>query len=340
MNPAEAPSPALFFDTINAYQKSAALKAAIDLNLFTAIGAGSASVAEIASRCSGTERGVRILCDYLTILGFLGKQGDRYVITPSTATFLDRNSPAYTGSAADFLLAPELTRNFECLADAVRKGGTAHSELGTVAPEHPVWVAFARGMGPLMMAPAEALAELLSLDPGHPAKILDVSASHGVYGLAFARRNPTAHLVALDWAPVLEVAKENARATGVAERFSTIEGSAFDVELGSGYDLVLIPNFLHHFSAIDCTRFLRKVHAALHPGGRVAIVEFVPNPDRVTPPDVAGFSLVMLASTPSGDAYTFAEYEAMLREASFDAAEKHPLPPSTATVVIAAWQPF
>src|SRR5690606_3390801 len=128
-------------------------------------------------------------------------------------------------------------------------------------------------------------------------------ASHGMYGLAFAEHNPAAQIVALDWAPVLQVARENAQAAGVAERFSTIAGNAFEVDLGSDYDVVLIPNFLHHFNADDCTKFLRRVHAALRPGGRVAIVEFVPNDDRVTPPEVATFSLIMLASTPAGDAY-------------------------------------
>jgi cyclopropane fatty-acyl-phospholipid synthase-like methyltransferase len=134
---------------------------------------------------------------------------------------------------------------------------------------------------------------------------------------------------------VLEVARENAEAAGVGGRFSTIAGDAFEVDLGGDYDVILVPNFLHHFSMADCVRFLRKVHAALRPGGRVGIVEFVPNPDRVTPPGAAAFSLTMLGSTPEGDAYTFAELEQMLKEAGFGPAEQHALPPSMATAVIA-----
>ena len=194
---------------------------------------------------------------------------------------------------------------------------------------------FARGMAPLMIPPAEALASLLPLEAAKPARVLDISASHGMYGIALARRHPTAHLVALDWAPVLEVARANAAAAGLADRFSTIAGDAFEVEFGGDYDLVLAPNFLHHFAPPECVRFLRKVRASLRPGGRVAIVEFVPNPDRVSPPPVATFSLVMLATTPAGDAYTFAEFEAMLAEAGFSGAEQHPLPPSVSTAVVA-----
>jgi cyclopropane fatty-acyl-phospholipid synthase-like methyltransferase len=173
------------------------------------------------------------------------------------------------------------------------------------------------------------------LDPARDTRVLDVAASHGVYGIAFAQRNPRAQIVALDWAAVLAVAEENAAAAGLAERFGKIVGDAFTVELGGDYDVVLVPNFLHHFSMPDCTRFLRRVHAALRPGGRVAIIEFVPNEDRITPPPAAGFALVMLGTTPEGDAYTFEEYRQMLADAGFREAALHPLPPTAASAVIA-----
>src|SRR6185369_2355970 len=177
--------------------------------------------------------------------------------------------------------------------------------------------------------------DLIVLDQSRPTKILDISASHCRWGLAFATRNPKAHIVALDWAPVLEVGAENARKAGVADRFSTIAGSAFEAEFGSDYDVVLVPNFLHHFNAADCVRFLKKAHAALRPGGGVAIVEFVPNPDRITPPAAAGFSLIMLATTPEGDAYTFADYSDMLAQAGFNPPTQHSLPASMNVAIIA-----
>jgi len=187
----------------------------------------------------------------------------------------------------------------------------------------------------MMIPPAQVLAALLPLDATHPARILDIAAGHGVYGIAVAQRNPLAQLVALDWAPVLEVARENATAAGLAGRFSTIAGSAFDVDLGEDYDVVLVPNFLHHFDPPTCVAFLKRIQTALRPDGCVAIVEFVPNPDRVTPPEAASFSLVMLATTATGDAYTFEELNDMLRQSGFREITQHPLPPSVATAVIA-----
>jgi hypothetical protein len=69
---------------------------------------------------------------------------------------------------------------------------------------------------------------------------------------------------------------------------------------------------------------MRKVHNALAPGGRAAIIDFVPNPDRVTPPTAARFSMMMLATTPSGDAYTFAEYQGICKDSGFARAELMP----------------
>ena len=332
---ASPPSPQLFFETINAFQKTAALKAAIDLGLFTAIGNAPATAAEIAARCQCPERGIRILSDNLTILGFLTKDGNRYTLTPSSAVFLDQNSPAYFGGAVKFLLAPGLTEAFTDLAATIRRGSLHTSEHGTTAPDHPAWVEFARAMGPMMGPAAQGAAELVPLDPSRDTLVLDISASHGAYGIAFAQKNPRAHLVALDWEAVLGIALENAIAAGIANRFSRIVGDAFTVELGHDYDVVLIPNFLHHFNIADCTRFLRRVHAALRPGGRVVIVEFVPHEDRITPPPAASFSLVMLGTTPEGDAYTFAEYQTMLAAAGFHDATLHSLPPTAESAVMA-----
>jgi phosphohistidine phosphatase SixA len=312
-----APSPDAFMGALTAYQRSAALKGALDLDLFTAIGRSGETAAILASRCGASPRGTRILCDYLTVAGFLIKRGDRYALTADSARFLDRGSPACVAAAADFVYAPELREAFADVAAAVRRGGTVMGSAGTVAPDHPVWVRFARAMAPLMSMAAEAVVDLVEVDPAQPLRVLDVAAGHGMFGIAFGRRHPRSVITALDWSAVLEVAREHARAAGLDRRFRTIAGSAFEADLDGPYDLVLVPNFLHHFDPATCERLMIRVREALAPGGRAVTVEFVPDEGRVTPPHAAMFSLVMLCSTPAGDAYTFAELDAMLRRAGF-----------------------
>jgi len=331
---AQQPSPQLFFQTINAHQRTEALKAAIELEVFTAIGEGNTTAAQIAKRCETSERGMRILCDFLTIHGMLTKQDGQYGLTLDSATFLDKRSPAYLGGAVEFLCSPMLTEGSKHIADAVRKGGTAMENEGTIGPDHPVWVKFARGMAPMMALPAQLISKLVDPSADRKLRILDIAAGHGLFGITFAKNNPQAEITAVDWKAVLEVAKENAQRAGVGDRYHTIEGSAFDVDFGSGYDLVLLTNFLHHFDPPTNETLLRKVHHALADGGRAVTLEFVPNDDRVSPPDAAGFSMMMLSGTPSGDAYTFAELERMLTNAGFSRSTLHPLPPTIQQVVI------
>jgi ubiquinone/menaquinone biosynthesis C-methylase UbiE len=195
-------------------------------------------------------------------------------------------------------------------------------------------VKFARGMAPMMALPAQLITKLVDPNPSRKLRILDIAAGHGLFGIAFATNNPQAEITAVDWKAVLEVAKENAQKAGVGERYKTIEGSAFEVEFGSGYDLVLLTNFLHHFDPPTNETLLRKVRNALADGGRAVTLEFVPNDDRVSPPDAAGFSMMMLSGTPSGDAYTFAELERMFSNAGFSRSTLHPLPPTIQQVVV------
>jgi SAM-dependent methyltransferase len=330
----DAAYPGLVFETLTAYRRTAALKGAIDLDLFTVIAGGAARTAERAARCGADERGVRILCDCMVWLGFLRKEGDGYALTPTAAEFLDRRSARYMGGMADFLDAPAIAAAFSDVAGAVRRGGTVLEGEGTMSAEHPVWVDFARAMAARARLTAAPLAELLALDPGRPCRVLDVAAGHGLFGIALLERHPGAVVTAIDWPAVLEHARSNARVAGVAERFVTLPGDVFSVPPGEGYDVVLLANFLHHFDVPTCVRLLRRLHAALAPGGCAVTLDFVPNEDRVSPGSVPLFNLTMLVTTPHGEAHTFAAYERMFREAGFARSELRALPPTPQRVVV------
>jgi SAM-dependent methyltransferase len=338
MHPAKTPeahpSPALVFDMLQAHQRTAALKTAIELDVFRALGEGPADAATIARRCSASERGIRILCDFLTINGVLAKEEGRYRHTPASATFLDPRSPACVASIAQFLGNPELSKPFDHLTEIVRTGRTVMPGNGSVEPENPLWVQFAESMAPMMAPMTGPLGQLVLEGRTGPMRVLDIAAGHGLFGIEIAKQNPQARVTGLDWAPVLRVALENARKAGVQDRYEMLPGSAFEVDFGGPYDAVLLTNFLHHFNQPTCVGLLKKIHAALRPGGCAATLEFVPNEDRVSPPVPAAFSMTMLASTPSGDAYTLTELTAMYTQAGFSGITSHPIPMSPHTVVL------
>jgi 2-polyprenyl-3-methyl-5-hydroxy-6-metoxy-1,4-benzoquinol methylase len=325
----------LFYTTVNAYYRSAAVKAAIDLGVFDVVGEDGKSLDEIATACGATHRGIRILCHFLVSIGFLMKRGELFFMTRDMAVFLDRKSPGFLGGSIDFLLSPYVMDSFRELSSVIRTGRISQGGDGIIAPDHPQWVRFARAMAPMMSLPSLLLAEVADLHPDRPTRILDVAAGHGLFGIAIAQRNRFAQITFVDWDNVLDVARENAAAAGVADRCVFLPGDAFDVDFGGGYDAVLMTNFLHHFDEAACETILRKAHAALEDGGVALIFEFIADEGRTSPALASTFSMMMLATTPAGEVYTFADMKRLCEAAGYSEVELRPIPPAMEKVIVA-----
>jgi len=316
------------------FQHSAAFKTAVEVELFTKIAEGNKTPTTLGPACGAADRGVRILADSLAVIGLLNKENGEYSLNDVSSAFLDKHSPMYLGSVVEFIMSQQQRRGFDDLTSAVRHGGSQITGDASMDPNSEMWVTFAKAMAPMMMPSAQMIAANVGFEPDRKFKVLDIAAGHGMFGITLAKAFPQAEIYALDWENVLTVATENAQKFGVADRHHLIPGSAFDTEFGDGYDVVLVTNFLHHFDVETCTNFMRKVRASLADGGKAMTLEFVPNDDRVSPPSEALFSLVMLAATPAGDAYTFAELKQLLEEAGFSRNEHIPLTPMPQHLIV------
>ena len=177
--PAMAPDLEPVWQIMTAFQLSHAYKAAVELELFTKIGEGNKTVENIAAATGSAEKGIRVLADVLTVAGLLSKSGNEYSNTEVAAFFLDKHSPAYVASAVEFIMGPTQMRGFLDLTNAVRNGGTTVTEDGSVDPESPMWVTFARAMAPLMYPAAEAITSNIGLPSDKKIKVLDIAAGHG-----------------------------------------------------------------------------------------------------------------------------------------------------------------
>jgi SAM-dependent methyltransferase len=221
-------------------------------------------------------------------------------------------------------------------SEAVRTGG-AVSDEGDMNQELPDWPDFARAIAPMMSPVADSAAAAL-VTHRQPLNVLEIGAGHAEFGIALAAQHPHSALTVLDWPGVLAVAAQNAARAGIADRLRTIPGNAFAVDLGAGYDLVIAANFLHMFGKAEIFRLLERIHAALVPGGRFAMIDFIVNEDRVSPEISAVFAMVMLTATREGDVYTFPELEAMCLRAGFVRCFLHPLGEFEQRMVVAIAQ--
>jgi 2-polyprenyl-3-methyl-5-hydroxy-6-metoxy-1,4-benzoquinol methylase len=323
----------LVFQTLQAHQQTSALRAGIELKLFSAIAAGARTPEALAPICNASPKGLRVLLDFLTVTGFLTKDASGYALTPDSQMFLVESSPAYMGGMAGFLFHPFMEQGMRTVTGAIVKGGTTLPAEGSVSDDNPVWVDFAKGMAAMMYPAAGAIAELTA--GSGPIKVLDIAAGHGLFGVTVAQKNPAAHIHALDWKNVLAVAQQNAARAGVAERWHAIEGSAFTADYGAGYDVVLVTNFIHHFDAATNVALFERLRGAMKPGGTLAILEMAVNDDRISPAGPALFAMTMLTTTERGDAYSRAEIADMCTAAGLHSVSHHTVPNTEQTVTLA-----
>jgi len=320
------------YDISLAYQKTAAMTAAIKLDIFTKIGNDHLSVEQIANMTNASPRGVRILCDFLCVIGLLEKNTNLYNLSVEAKRFLDRTSPNCMADVIDFLAAPEIVSFIMDDPRAYVIAGGA-SGLANISPDNPVWVRFAQAMVPFVSITAKRTAAYIARRAMQPRKVLDIAAGHGLFGIEVANMVSDASVMAIDWDNVLAVARKNADSAGLTDRYQTTSGNAFEVDWGDNYDLILLPNILHHFDQGECVQLLGKAKKSLAIDGSVFVIDIMPNPDRISPPEQAAFAFLMLATTPQGDAYTCAEYETMARAAGLTPAGSRPLLPTPQTLL-------
>jgi 2-polyprenyl-3-methyl-5-hydroxy-6-metoxy-1,4-benzoquinol methylase len=302
------PDPTWLLDEFRAFERTLALRTAIEMDLFTRIAAGANSVRALAAAVDASERGLAALCDFLAVQGHLAKRGARYSLTLNTRLYLTATSPAYLGSAVKFLAGDATVTAFCRLRQTVERGaGSADLD----------WLEYARSMAPLARPVAEFAAAALKVNYAGPIQVLDLAAGHGLYGIAIAAQNPSAQIFALDSRRVLKVAIENARQAGMAGRYHPIHGDALKTGFGGPYNLVLAANFTHHLDQAANLRLFRKIRAALKPAGHIVLIDFILNADRVSPAPDATFALTLVATSARGIVYTFKEYSKMLRAAGF-----------------------
>jgi SAM-dependent methyltransferase len=164
-------------------------------------------------------------------------------------------------------------------------------------------------------------------------RVLDLGGGSGAYSIAFAEAKSDLTAEVFDLASVVPIAQRHIAEAGLSARVKTRVGDLEDDTYGAGYDLLLLSAICHMNSPDENRVMFRKALAALAPGGRLVIQDFVLNADKTGPRTGALFALNMLVGTRAGSAYNEAEYVGWLGAVGFADARRVPLPGPTDLVV-------
>jgi C-methyltransferase len=327
-------APTQILQTLQGYHASAVLNAAIELGAFRALESGPHTAGQVARAIHADERGTAILLDAVAALGFMDKEGKRYSLNPVSAEYLVPGRPAYAGDAARVVCDPMMWGAMGNLALAVRHGGTVlHQHAET--PNHRFWDTFAASSNAFTAGPAAYAEGILSrfLSERPHARILDLACGSGFYGFFAARSHPGVRVVSQDRASVLAQARKNAVKMGVSKRVTWLAGDMFALDLGGPYDAVIASHVFHHFNLDTCARLLKRLAAAIAPGGRILIHDFVPDEARSSPA-AALFAAVMLAWTREGNTYSYSEYKKLFTRTGFTEPVLHAPPHLTTQFLV------
>ncbi|MGW7535319.1 class I SAM-dependent methyltransferase [Amycolatopsis sp. NPDC054798] len=314
-------TPKKLHDIMRGFARSALLRCAIELQVFDGMAGGAVTAAGLAPRVGADERALRIILDSLAAIGLVRTvPGGAYELPPGGSELLVSTGSRYFGRSLKLGASDWEWEAQRRLTEAVRKGG-AVMDSHALTPEFQYWEDFAENTNWFNNGAAELMAgQLLPWAKNRESvEVLDVACSHGFYGLNLAKAEPRARIWGVDWANVLTITERNYANHGMADRFRGIAGDMFAVGLGGPYDIVMITNVLHHFSAETSTRLLRRMHDVLRPGGRIAVSghTFDENetPEENSLPFL--FSEIMLVMTDEGETHSVQSHRRMLTDAGF-----------------------
>ncbi len=299
-----------------AFQKSRIFLTAYELDVFTLLGDEEKSSKEISDAIDADHRGTDRLLNALCALKFLIKSGDRFKNSPVAAQFLVKGKP---GFQAGLMHTVHLWNSWDTLTDAVRNGGLVRQR--PVEERDDAW--FAGFIAAMHGRAAKQAPELIStLDLSGVSRVLDVGGGSGAFSMAFVRASESIRATVFDLPTVASLTQGYIEKEGLGHRIDTVAGDYNKDELPQGYDLTFLSAIIHSNSAKQNQTLFTKINAALNPGGKIVVSDFIMDDDRTRPTFGAIFALNMLVNTPGGDTFTESEVKSWMNAAGMSFVER------------------
>jgi ubiquinone/menaquinone biosynthesis C-methylase UbiE len=294
-------------DALYGFTRSKLLFTAIDFQLFSHIHQGKNTVDKLAPAIHVGERALRIFMDGLVGIGFLEKNHGAYVLPQDVEKYLVESSPNYMGGMVKH--CKRLSDNWDLLTDVVQSGMPAGGAQGLAhIEEH--FAELVKGLYVSNYDTALELAQILEIGTRYTGlEILDVAGGSAVWSIAMLEKDPASRATVLDYPLVIHVAEEYVKKHGLESRYDYIPGDLEVLDFPQNrFDLAVLANICHAIGPYATQDLIESVAGSLKPGGRIAIVDFVPDDERSRPGWPLIFGVNMLISTDDGDVFTAAQY--------------------------------
>jgi|SoiMethySBSTD1v2_1073268.scaffolds.fasta_scaffold30889_6 acetylserotonin N-methyltransferase len=318
--PAPPPDPTVVLDTLEAFRRSKAMFAAVELGVFDALTAGHRTAAELANELRCNEDALRRLLDACVGLGLLVREGERHGNTPAAACYLTSTSPrrltGYLRYSNEYLW-----KLWGSLEDAVREGTNRWKQV--YGWDGPIFSNFFRtedakreflmGMHGFGLISSPRVVEAFDLDRFR--RLVDLGGATGHLAVAACERYPRLDAVVFDLPEALPLARQLMNVTPVASRIELVAGDFFVDPIPEG-DIYALGRIVHDWSEEKILKLFGRIHERLPSGGALLIAEKVLLDDR-SGPSWAHFQNLNMLTCTEGKERTFGEYEALLRRAGF-----------------------
>ncbi len=303
-------------DELWAFGRSSVLSAALELGVFEPLARQPLAAASVASATRCSPKGIRILLDALVGMKLLARVQNKYRLLPQTERFLLRSGAQYVGGMAKH--TDLLAADWRQLARSVRTGRPIKPENMAQRSKN-FFPSLVRALFPANFSVSQAAARKLGAGKTRRGlRILDVAAGAAAWSMGFAMADKKAQVTALDFPPVLRVARAYARRFGCLRRYRFLPGNLEEADFGKNeYDLILLGHICHSVGARASRKLFAKCFRALRRAGQVLIAEMIPADDRRGPLQPLLFAANMLLHTAEGDTFTLGEYRGWLRKAGF-----------------------
>jgi SAM-dependent methyltransferase len=309
-------SPNKLLEVSGYYWRSFTLHAAIKLGIFTIIDSEELTGEDIAQRLNAKEIGVVMLLNALAAMNLLAKKSDRYSNTPSSTSFLSKNSPEYMGHI--IMHHHHLALSWSKLDEAVRTGGPMRTRSSGSDEEGRE--SFLMGMFNIAMNLAPRLVN--TIDISDRRHLLDLGGGPGTYAIHFCLNNPRLRATVYDLPATGPYARKTIERFGLTDRINFVAGDYLKEDIPGSYDVAWLSQILHAEGPEDCQRIIGKAASVLEPGGLLLIHEFILDNTMDGPLQPALFSLNMLLGTANGRSYSEEEIMEMLDRAGAKAVKR------------------